>query len=63
VGTDWICQDVKISTAMDFFGWSLLGSMSPLSGRSPFSQLQRVNDVALLLLKIKKDQQKATAKD
>ena len=34
-----------------FFGWSLLGSMSPLSGRSPFSQLQKVNDVALLLLK------------
>jgi len=24
-----------------------LGSMSPLSGRSPFSQLQKVNNVAL----------------
>ena len=28
-----------------FFGWSLLGSMSPLSGRSPFSQLQEVMDL------------------
>ena len=41
-----------------FFGWSLLGSMSPLSGRSPFSQLQKIRDVALYVVGYTLDQHK-----